>query len=108
MTPTALMVNTAPADLIAPGALLEALRNGKPGFAAVDVYDQEPVVNGDHPHLDAECGVQAASRWEEWTNFELYFRETLERIVVFEQGKPLRLANPNVVPRKVVGESREK
>jgi D-3-phosphoglycerate dehydrogenase len=100
MKPTALLVNTARADLIAPGALLEALRNGKPGFAAVDVYDREPVVNGDHPFLSMPnvlCTPHLG--WAEWTNFELYFRETFEQIVLFEQGQPLRLANPNVVPR---------
>src|SRR5262247_1521270 len=46
MKPTALIVNTARAELIAPGALLAALRKGRPGFAAVDVYEQEPVTAG--------------------------------------------------------------
>src|SRR5262245_66045571 len=46
MKPTALIVNTARAELIAPGALLAALRKGRPGFAAVDVYEQEPVTDG--------------------------------------------------------------
>ena len=51
MKSTALLVNTARAELIAPGALLDALRKGRPGYAAVDVYEQEPIVNGDHPFL---------------------------------------------------------
>jgi D-3-phosphoglycerate dehydrogenase len=100
MKPTALLVNTSRADLIAPGALLEALRNGRPGFAAVDVYDREPIVNGDHPFLSMPnvlCTPHLG--WAEWTNFELYFREAFEQIVFFEQGQRLRLGNPQVVPR---------
>ncbi len=101
MKPTALLVNTSRADLIAPGALLAALRNGRPGYAAVDVYEQEPIVNGDHPFLampNVLCTPHLG--WAEWTNFELYFREAFEQIVLFEQGKPLRLGNPKVVPRR--------
>jgi D-3-phosphoglycerate dehydrogenase len=101
MKPTALLVNTARAELIAPNALLNALRRGRPGYAAVDVYEQEPIVNGDHPFLSMEnilCTPHLG--WAEWTNFELYFRETFEQIVLFEQGQPLRLANPQVVPRR--------
>src|SRR6266568_4573418 len=51
MKPTALIVNTSRAELIAPGALLAALRKGRPGYAAVDVYEQEPIMNGNHPFL---------------------------------------------------------
>jgi D-3-phosphoglycerate dehydrogenase / 2-oxoglutarate reductase len=100
MKPTALLVNTSRADLIAPGALLKALHNGRPGFAAVDVYDREPIINGDHPFLSMPnvlCTPHLG--WAEWTNFELYFREAFEQIVLFEQGQPLRLGNPQVVSR---------
>jgi D-3-phosphoglycerate dehydrogenase len=100
MKPTSLLVNTSRADLIAPDALLEALRKGRPGYAAVDVYDREPIVNGDHPYLSMPnvlCTPHLG--WAEWTNFELYFREAFEQIVLFEQGQPLRLGNPQVVPR---------
>jgi D-3-phosphoglycerate dehydrogenase len=100
MKPTALLVNTARAELIAPGALVEALRKGRPGYAAVDVYDEEPVMNGNHPLLkmpNALCLPHLG--WAEWDNFELYFREAFEQIVAFEQGQPLRLANPTVKPR---------
>jgi D-3-phosphoglycerate dehydrogenase len=101
MKPTALLVNTARAELIAPGALLDALRKGRPGYAAVDVYEQEPIVNGDHPFLSmANVLCTPHLGWAEWTNFELYFRETFEQIVLFEQGQPLRLANPQVISRR--------
>src|SRR5580704_11990316 len=51
MKPTALFVNVARAELVAPGALLEAMKKGRPGYAAVDVYEQEPIVKGEHPLL---------------------------------------------------------
>ncbi len=97
MKPTALLVNTARAELIAPGALLAALRNGRPGYAAVDVYEQEPVTGGNHPLLSMPnvlCTPHLG--WAEWTNFELYFREAFEQIAAYERGLPMRLANPGV------------
>jgi D-3-phosphoglycerate dehydrogenase / 2-oxoglutarate reductase len=100
MKPTALIVNTARAELIEPGALLAALRKGRPGYAAVDVYEQEPIVNGNHPLLampNVLCTPHLG--WAEWDNFELYFREAFEQIIAYERGSPLRLANPEVKPR---------
>lgn len=99
MKPTALLVNTGRAELIKPGALLAALRQGRPGFAAVDVYEEEPVP-ADHLFLQMPnvlCTPHSA--WAEWDNFELYFREAYEQIVAFEKGQALRLANPAVKPR---------
>jgi D-3-phosphoglycerate dehydrogenase len=100
MKPTALIVNTARAELIQPGALVEALRRGRPGYAAVDVYEEEPVTGGNHPLLklpNALCVPHLG--WAEWDNFELYFRECFEQIVAYEKGGVLRLANPAVKPR---------
>jgi D-3-phosphoglycerate dehydrogenase len=100
MKPTALIVNTARAELIKPGALVEALHKGRPGYAAVDVYDEEPVTGGNHPLLklpNALCVPHLG--WAEWDNFELYFRECFEQIVAYEKGGALRLANPDVKPR---------
>jgi D-3-phosphoglycerate dehydrogenase / 2-oxoglutarate reductase len=82
MKPTSLLVNTARAELIAPGALLAALHKGRPGYAAVDVYENEPVA--DHPLLtmpNVLCTPHLG--WAEWTNFELYFREAFEQIVAY-------------------------
>jgi D-3-phosphoglycerate dehydrogenase len=101
MKPTALIVNVSRAELIAPGALVEALRKGQPGYAAVDVYEQEPVTGGNHPLLkmpNVLCTPHLG--WAEWDNFELYFSECFEQIVAFEQGAPMRLANPDVRPRR--------
>jgi D-3-phosphoglycerate dehydrogenase len=100
MKPTALIVNTARAELIEPEALLGALRKGRPGYAAVDVYEQEPIVNGDHPFLSMPnvlCTPHLG--WAEWANFELYFREAFEQIVAYQNGLPMRLGNPGVRPR---------
>jgi D-3-phosphoglycerate dehydrogenase len=97
MKPSALIVNTARAELIAPGVLLAALRQGRPGYAAVDVYEQEPVTGGEHPLLampNVLCTPHLG--WAEWDNFELYFREAFEQIVAYERGLPLRLRNPEV------------
>jgi D-3-phosphoglycerate dehydrogenase / 2-oxoglutarate reductase len=100
MKPTALLVNTARAELIEPGALLSALRTGRPGYAAVDVYEKEPITGGDHPFLSMPnvlCTPHLG--WAEWTNFELYFRETFEQILAYEHGAPMRLGNPGAQPR---------
>jgi D-3-phosphoglycerate dehydrogenase / 2-oxoglutarate reductase len=100
MKPSALLVNTARAELIAPGALVTALRNGRPGYAAVDVYEEEPVTGGNHPLLrmpNALCLPHLG--WAEWDNFDLYFSEAFEQILAWEKGAPLRLANPQVKPR---------
>jgi D-3-phosphoglycerate dehydrogenase len=100
MKPTALIVNTSRAELIQPGALLSALRAGRPGYAAVDVYEQEPIMNGDHPFLSMPNVVCTPHLgWAEWDNFELYYAEAFEQIAAFAAGRPLRLINPEVRPR---------
>ena len=100
MKPTALIVNTARAELIEPGALVDSLKLGRPGFAAVDVYEDEPVVDGDHPLLmlpNALCVPHLG--WTEWDNFELYFSEAFEQIVAYQRGEEFRLGNPEVLER---------
>ena len=92
MKPTALIVNTSRAELIQPGALLAGLGAGRPGYAAVDVYEQEPIMGGDHPFLripNVLCTPHLG--WAEWDNFELYFREAFEQIAAYAAGQPLRL-----------------
>ncbi len=93
MKSTALLVNTARAELIQPGALLNALRLGRPGYAAVDVYEREPIIGGQHPFLSMPnvlCTPHLG--WAEWDNFELYFREAFEQIIAYAQGSTVRLA----------------
>jgi D-3-phosphoglycerate dehydrogenase len=93
MKSTALFVNVARAELIEKGALVAALERGRPGFSAVDVYEQEPIIGGNHPLLkmpNVLCTPHLG--WAEWDTFELYFRECFEQIVNYAEGKPLRLA----------------
>jgi D-3-phosphoglycerate dehydrogenase / 2-oxoglutarate reductase len=87
MKPSALFVNTARAELVQPGALLESLRNGRPGYAALDVYEQEPVPP-DHPLLampNVVCMPHLG--WAEYDNFELYFGECFEQIAAWAKTK---------------------
>jgi len=80
MKPSALFVNTARAELVQPGALVTALGEGKPGYAALDVFDQEPVPP-EHPLLampNVLCTPHLG--WAEHENFELYFGECFEQI----------------------------
>jgi D-3-phosphoglycerate dehydrogenase len=84
MKPTALFVNTARAELVEPGALLASLREGRPGFAALDVYEEEPVPP-DHPLLamrNVLCTPHLG--WAEYDNFELYFGECFEQIARYQ------------------------
>ena len=92
MKPTALLINTSRAELIQPGALLAALRAGRPGYAAVDVYEEEPIIGGNHPYLtmpNVLCTPHLG--WAEWDNFECYFRECFEQIVAYVEDGPMRL-----------------
>jgi D-3-phosphoglycerate dehydrogenase len=93
MKPTALFINTSRAELIQPGALLAALRAGCPGYAAVDVYEEEPIIGGNHPFLtmpNVLCTPHLG--WAEWDNFECYFLECFEQIRAYIQDAPMRLA----------------
>jgi D-3-phosphoglycerate dehydrogenase len=90
MKPTALFVNTARAELVQPGALIEALKAGRPGYAAVDVYEEEPVPP-EHPLLampNVLCTPHLG--WTEYDNFELYFGECFEQIAAWAQKQTPR------------------
>lgn len=82
MKPAALLVNTSRAELIAPGALLAALRARRPGFAAVDVYEHEPAVDDPLLHLDnVVCTPHLG--YVEKDSYELYFGEAFDAVVSF-------------------------
>ncbi len=98
MKPSALLVNTARAELIAPDALADAVKKGRPGLAAVDVFENEPVVNGDHPLLkldNALCTPHTA--WLEQDTYELYFGEAFDNILAFIGGAPVNVVNPEAL-----------
>lgn len=84
MKPEALLVNTSRAELVAPGALEAALRAGRPGFAAVDVYEEEPVLGAAHPLLaldNALCTPHLG--YVERDSYELYFGQAFDNVVAF-------------------------
>ncbi|MFB4370299.1 MULTISPECIES: D-2-hydroxyacid dehydrogenase family protein [unclassified Pseudomonas] len=97
MKPSALLVNTSRAELIAPGALLEALNNGRPGFAALDVFEQEPLNDPDHPLL-RHPGVLCTPHlgYVEREGYELYFGDAFANVRAFFAGEDCVLANPQV------------
>jgi D-3-phosphoglycerate dehydrogenase / 2-oxoglutarate reductase len=100
MKPTALIVNTSRAPLIAPGALVEALRAGRPGMAAVDVYEEEPVRDTSHPLLNMPSVVCTphlgyVSREE----YEIQFSDIFDQITAYAAGKPINVINPDVLTR---------
>jgi len=97
MKPTSLLVNTGRADLIAPGALVDALRAGRPGFAAVDVYESEPVAK-DHPllHMDNVICTPHIG-YVEKDSYELYLGDAFDQLNSFFNGEPVNIVNPEVL-----------
>lgn len=96
MKPTALLVNTARAELIEAGALVNALRAGRPGMAAVDVYEDEPV--RDHPLLQLDNALCTPHLgYVERDGYELYFGAAFDNVLAFAEGSPRNLSNPEVV-----------
>jgi D-3-phosphoglycerate dehydrogenase len=100
MKPGALFVNTARAELIAPGALVSALRKGRPGYAVVDVFETEPVPRGDHPLLGMSNVIcMPHMGYVNWQEYEILFGEALDSIASFFAGKPKHVATPEVLAR---------
>jgi D-3-phosphoglycerate dehydrogenase len=100
MKPTAVLVNTSRAALIEPGALVAALQGGRPGFAAVDVYEEEPVTDTSHPLLAMDNVVATphigyVSREE----YEIQFADIFEQIIAYAAGAPINVVNPDVLTR---------
>ena len=101
MKPTALLVNTSRAPLIAEGALVAALEKGRPGFAAVDVYEQEPVLGGNHPLLkmkNALCTPHLG--YAERGSYETLYNLAVEQILAFAAGKPINVVNPEAIGKR--------
>jgi D-3-phosphoglycerate dehydrogenase len=98
MKPTAGLVNTSRAELVAPGALEGALRAGRPGWAAVDVYEAEPVADYPLLHLsNAICTPHLG--YVEKDSYELYFGSAFDHVLAFAAGQPIPLVNPDVIIR---------
>jgi D-3-phosphoglycerate dehydrogenase len=101
MKPTALIVNASRAGLIADSALVEALTAGRPGMAAVDVYEKEPVLGADHPLLKMDnvtCTPHLGYVTRE--SYEEYYAVVVDDIVNFAAGKPTNVLNPEALAKK--------
>ena len=97
MKPTALIVNTSRAELIEEGALVSALNRGRPGMAAVDVFETEPTLQG-HPLLRLENAVCTPHiGYVEQDSYELYFQAAFENVVNYIAGKPTNIVNPEAL-----------
>ncbi|MCG4454449.1 D-2-hydroxyacid dehydrogenase family protein [Pseudomonas sp. MMS21-TM103] len=95
MKPSALLVNTSRAELLAPGALLEALSSGRPGYAALDALDDEPIMDQAHPLLNHPrilCTPHLG--YVEKHSYELYFGDAFANVQAFFRGDPCHLVNP--------------
>jgi D-3-phosphoglycerate dehydrogenase len=101
MKPTALLVNTSRAQLIEPGALVAALNDGRPRMAAVDVYEQEPVLDARHPLL-AKDNVVCTRHIGYVTRdeYELQSSDVLDQILAYAAGTPINIVNPSVLERR--------
>jgi D-3-phosphoglycerate dehydrogenase len=101
MKPTALLVNTSRAPLIEPGALVSALRAGRPGMAAVDVYEEEPVLDPTHSLLTLDnviCTPHIGYVTRE--EYEIQFSDIFDQIVAYAAGTPTNVVNPDVMARR--------
>jgi D-3-phosphoglycerate dehydrogenase len=98
MKPTALLVNTSRAPLIEPGALIAALKLGRPGMAAVDVYEEEPVLDTRYP-LFALDNVVCTPHIGYVTRdeYEVQFSDIFDQILAYAAGKPINVVNPKVL-----------
>jgi D-3-phosphoglycerate dehydrogenase len=101
MKPTALIVNTSRAGLIAPGALVAALRAGRPGMAGVDVYEEEPLLDTTHPLLNMDNVVCTPHiGYVGRDEFEIQFSDIFDQILAYGAGKPINVINPEVLEAK--------
>lgn len=97
MKPTALFVNTSRAELLEPDALLSALNRGKPGMAAIDVFESEPILQG-HALLRLEnCICSPHIGFVEQNTYEAYFEAAFDNILNFIKGVPTRIVNPGAL-----------
>jgi D-3-phosphoglycerate dehydrogenase len=101
MKPTALVVNTSRAGLIEANALVNALRAGRPGMAAVDVYEKEPLRDVNDPLLTMDNVVCTphigyVSRDE----YELQFADIFDQIVAYAAGTPIHVVNPQAIGKR--------
>jgi D-3-phosphoglycerate dehydrogenase len=97
MKPTALFVNTSRAELVADSALVSALNKGRPGMAAVDVFETEPILQG-HPLLRMENAICTPHiGFVEQDSYEMYFGAAFENVINFIRNEPSNIVNPDAL-----------
>ena len=97
MKPTSILVNTSRAELIEPDALISALNRGRPGLAAVDVFETEPILQG-HALLRLEnCICTPHIGYVEQNSYEMYFNAAFDNVVNFIKGTPTNIINPGAL-----------
>jgi len=97
MKPTALFVNTSRAELVEEHALVSALNRGRPGMAAIDVFESEPILQG-HPLLRLENAVCTPHiGYVEQDSYELYFNAAFDNVVNFVNNNPTNIVNPDAL-----------
>jgi len=100
MSPSALLVNTSRAPLIEPGALVRALRSGRPGLAAVDVYEKEPLRDPNDSLLTLDNVVCTPHiGYVTRDEYELQFSDVFDQILAYGEGRPINVINPAVLAR---------
>jgi D-3-phosphoglycerate dehydrogenase len=100
MKPSALIVNTSRAPIIAKGALVAALKAGRPGRAAIDVYEDEPVLNAEHPLIGMDNVVCTPHLgYVEEATYESYYGTAVEQIQAFINGKPINVVNTDILKK---------
>jgi D-3-phosphoglycerate dehydrogenase / 2-oxoglutarate reductase len=98
MKPTALLVNTSRAGLIAPGVLEAALKAGRPGMAAVDVFEEEPVMGGSHPLLAMDNVIAVPHLgYVEYGSLANMFEGIFDQVVAYANGSPINVQNPEAL-----------
>ena len=98
MKPSAILVNTSRAPLIAPGALVEALKAGRPGLAAVDVYEREPLVDPQDPLLTLPNVLCTPHNgYVSRDEYEVQFADIFDQVVAYAAGTPTNVVNPGVL-----------
>jgi len=98
MKPTAIFVNTSRAQLVEAGALVPALRAGRPGFAAVDVFEEEPLRDPTHPLLTMDNVICTPHiGYVTRDEYDLQFSDVFDQIIAYAAGAPINVINPDVL-----------
>lgn len=101
MKPGALIVNTSRAGIIAPGALVAALEAGRPGMAAIDVYEHEPIGAEGHPLLDMPNVVATPHiGFVTHEEYDVQFGDIFDQIIAYRDGAPVHVVNPDALATK--------